>query len=335
MTTCRVPRATATKTVIHISDEETWGTDASHTPYGLEFVRETLRQQIQSVDQQHRITKGRAADVGYLTNKDANGEIRGELQPHGPWPLIFKHALGSVSTAGSFPHVHTMDGADTLPTGMTITKYFEMTPGVYKRRSFLGAKVNRLFLHVRKRGFVTARTVFMAREEVNSEVASVPLATWLPNNRPLTVFDTSIRLAVATDDSPPLTTICSNLDLVLQNNLRDDYSPASGRKRHKIIPGPRTVGGSVTAFFTSGASQEWLDAWEANTTMQLIVTFARSPYSIQVHLPAIKLRGTTPQVADRGPVNLRIPFTAGKDSSIGTDIRMTVTNADPSIQTAA
>lgn len=339
MTTCLPNRATSAGTYVLISEEDTWGTDGGHTPYGIEFARETLRTAYDAVDQQHQMSAhANAAVDGYLTDQNAQGEIRGELQPHGPWPLIWKHALGGqVVTGGSYPYVHTIKAINTLPTGLTIEKWFSMRDSLYQWRKFLGCKVNQVFLHVNREGPVTARCAVLAREMTSGDQGdeSLPTATWPTQNEPFETFHASILLDYAAAGDPQINVICKNIDLTVDNGLQTGRSPSAGNKRYCLLPGLRKIGGSVTAFFTNDDAQEWLDAWKANTLMQLRLTLTKAPWSWEFYLPAVRLRGSTPQIADKGPVNIRVPFVAEYDATYNTDLQVTITNNDPSIMTEA
>lgn len=332
---CLPARVIGAFSELFIADESVWGVWAGDVPYGLEYSRETLKSQYAAVDHQHRIEEGRAAVAGYQTDRDPGGEIRGELQPHGPWPLLFKHALGAAATSGSYPYVHTIEGSDVLPLGFSLEKIFGLRGGgTSPRRRYLGCKVDQLFLACQSDGIVTARTKVLAREETIDTV-TIHDSNWPTDNYPYLATQATVRLALASDSSPSLTTICTRVELNINNHLQTGRSPEDGERRATLLPGPRTIGGSISAFFTTGDAVTWLAAWHANTSMQLRITFNRAPWSFDIYLPAIKLRGSTPQIADRGPLNLRIPFTAFKDSSLGTDILVTITNADPNIGTAS
>jgi hypothetical protein len=323
-----------------VAEEETWGVATDDLPYGLAYTRESLQMHQNSVDQEYDLSLGRGARPGIVTSLYVDGEVRGQLQPHGAWPLILKHAIGPVVTSGSSPYVHTMNGGDTLPQGLTIDKLFLLRGQAkdpsytHSRRRFVGCMINRLSLNVDTAGDVGVRAGIYGRSESESLVNN-PQASWPTNNDPYSAYETSISLDLAGVGNPVVTSTIRSFELVLENTLREETGPSS-QYRQAIRPGRRKIGGRFTALFNYDTIDTWNQYWEKNTECQIVLTLSRGPYSMVFTLPSVRLRGTTPHTLRRvGVIPVSASFVAGHDSTLGTDIRLVITNSDPVLQTAA
>jgi len=318
-----------------LREEAVWGElDLGNTGYGLEFTRETMDSPYDSVDHQHRISS-RGAVEPLLTNSNVQGEIRGELQPHGAWPRLFKHALGTVVEGGSYPYVHTIKGGNTLPTGLTISKLYQMRDndsGI--RTDFMGCKVNQLILDVRRQSPIVARVMVQGQRMLSSTYSSYT-ADWPTDNGPFTDRHTTIRIDESPAD-PDVSAVCTAASLNIDNDLRSDWGPAgttwgSARDRISLVPGLRRISGSLSAFFCYTPGAMWLGWWRNNTDLQLRIRCRRESWIYDIYLPKIKFRGNVPPITGRGPINITMPFVAYVDESLGTDIIVTITNADPTL----
>src|SRR5690606_27123283 len=121
-----------------------WGELANdQNAYGVEYASETLRNSINTIES-GLIRGDRMRAPTQQGNHRPGGDINGELQPHGPWALLLRHALGgSVTTVGSGPYHHTIQGSVDLPQGLTVEKRFGFPDGTtYKWLRYLGCKVN-------------------------------------------------------------------------------------------------------------------------------------------------------------------------------------------------
>jgi hypothetical protein len=337
MTTCRPNRSTGTRTRIALQEETCWGEKATgQIPYGLDFASETLQNSINAIDSE-LIRSDRMMHKPSQGNHNPGGDITGELQPHGPWPLIMKHLLGgSVVTSGSSPYVHALQGNVELPESLTIEKRFGFPDGTFKYLRYLGSRVNEVEIGVPREGNVTARVNVLSQQEKEEEDAMHASPSFPTNNNPFNTFHGTILLDRAGDGTREAIATITEWNLTVNNGISPDEFAIDGNKYRADLPEDlRTVRGRMTAFFTSN---NWVlyQSFLANTTLSMELTLTRGAYSWHFTIPAFTVRGNpTPQVQGRGPLNIPIEWMGHRDEDLGTDILLTITNADPVISTAA
>lgn len=341
-TTCRPDRATGALAGLSVQEESCWGTLGEETDpvanqeaLGWDFTSETLRNDINSIDSQ-LLRADRMRSAPQQGNQRPGGDVNGELQPHGPWPLIMKHALGgSVVTAGSSPYVHTLQGSVDLPQGLSIEKKLAYPVAAAKYLIYTGCKVNELEITVPTEGIVTARAGFIAKQEDPRDSAMDASPTYPTDNEPFNAFQGAILLDSNADGSRTAIATVSQISIRVANSVDGDQFAIDGTAYRADAPEDiRIVNGNITAFFTSD-NYALYERTLANDTVSLELTLTRGAFSWHFTIPAMKLRLNTPQVGGRGPLNLEGTFEAFRDDTTGTDIQLVITNSDPVISTAS
>jgi len=336
---CRPNRATGTRARISVQEETCWGEEATpgtQNALGVEYVSETLRNTINTIES-GLIRGDRMRAATQQGNQRPGGDINGELQPHGVWPLLLLHALGgSASTAGSGPYVHTLQGSIDLPEGLTFEKRFGYPDGTFNWLRYYGSRVNEFGLSIPTEGIVTARAGIIARQEfeASDDIDSVP--TFPGDNEPFNSFQGAILMDQ--DGSGTRTAIATimSLDMLINNNIDGDQFAIDGNAYRADVPEDiRVINGNITAMFTR-TNWQLYQAYLADTMLSMQFTLTRGLYSWQFTIPAFKIRGDpTPQVAGRGPLNIEMQWEAQRDDDTGTDIQVVITNDDEAISTAA
>jgi len=337
MPTCRINRATGARTRLAVQEETCWGElAAGQVPLGIEFTGETLRNDISNIESQ-LIRADRMRSPSYQGNHRPGGDINGELQPHGPWALIAKHVLGGTPvTTGSTPYSHAMQGSVTLPEGLTVEKRFGFPDGTYKYLRYYGCGVNEFALAVPVEGPVTVRAGLVARQEAIKTTAMHASPTYPTNNEPFNTYHGSILMDLAGNGSRTAIATITSLNLLISNSIDGDQFAIDGKAYRADMPEDvRVVNGNLVAFFTD-TNWQLYEAYRANTSLSMELTLSRGQHNWHFTIPQFKVRGNvTPQVDGRGPLNMNIDFEAHRDDTLNTDILLTVTNADPVINTAA
>lgn len=335
--TCRPNRATGTRARLIGQEESCWGQiDTNQNAIGIEFASETLRNDINSIESQ-LIRADRMRSPGQQGNQRPGGDITGELQPHGIWPLLLKHALGgSVTTVGSGPYSHSLQGSVDLPEGLSFEKRFGFPDGTYRRLAYLGGKVNEFFIQVNNEGIVQARAGMLFKKEVATDDDLHDSPTYPTDNEPFNSFQGAILMDKTGGGSRTSIATIASMDMLISNNIDGDQFAIDGDPFRADLPEDlRTIGGNFSAFFTSD-NWDLYEAFLENTSLSMELTFTRGVYSWQFTIPKFKVRGNaTPQVPGRGPLNLDLSWEAHRDDILQTDILAAITNADPVISTAA
>lgn len=339
MATCRPNRATGTRTRIVVQEESCWGEKAAgQVPLGVDFSSETLRNDINNIES-GLIRSDRMRHASSQGNHRPGGDINGELQPNGVWPLFVKHVLGgSVTTTGSAPYNHELEGSVELPEGLTLEKRFGFPDGTtFKYLRYYGSHVNEFAIAVPAEGIVTCRAGFISRQEKIETDALHAAPTYATSNDPFNVFNGSILMDLTGSGSRTTIATITSMNLLINNSIAGDEFAIDGLDYRADLPEDlRIINGSLVAFFTD-TNWALYEAYRDNTSLSLELVLRRgTDYSWHFTIPQFKVRGNvTPQVDGRGPLSMNIDFEAHRDEDLGTDILLTISNMDPVINTAA
>jgi len=331
---CLPNRATAWGTTITLQEEQSWGnlaTPGSQNALGIDFIGETFRN---TVARHEDISVGsRGMSTLIDGSHDPRGEITGELQPGGAWPILLKHAMGgSVVTSGSGPFSHVLTVGDVLPEGLTVEKRFLFRNAEKRWLRYYGSRVDQFHIRAGREGIVTARASLLSREEYVAD-ADMNVSPEFTDTKPFNSLHGALTLTAGATTS--LVAAVTSVELLLDNNINDgERTIEDGVKRAGLPWGRRAVTGVLTAFFTDDNWSFYAD-YLANSTLGLEFTLSSEGLSWVFSVPALKLTGVpTPQRAGRGPLNLDLPFTAILDQA-SAEMSVTVYNDDPQLSTIA
>lgn len=340
MTTCAPLSATASLTTLVLKNEASWGVfDAAADALGMDFSTETLQNPINRVERRPRIAFGRSVPGPQFSGlSDPGGAINGSLQPNGAWPFLFRHALGSaVSTRESgslFQHV--LLGAETLPVGFSIEKRFGFrgsTTG--KGFRYTGCRVNDLNLRLGSDGKIQSRVTVVAGKETPFD-GPFSVATYPASSPEFTSSQAALYLDADADGTAEILSYITDFNLTLSNTLgQASYSIPNGALRRGVPAGFRRITGTFTARFDAGSYalyQRYLDSTAFTIKVQLRQSSSIGVLSWELTLPKVGLRGSpTPQVASKGAIRMDHSWMATFDDGIGSDCRLVIHNADPSL----
>jgi hypothetical protein len=341
--TCRINRATGTRSAITVQEETCWGVLAEDSDpavameaLGVDFATETIRNDINDIES-NLIRSDRMRSPSQQGNWRPGGDLNGELQPHGIWPLILKHVLGGdVTTVGSRPYTHSLLGSLNLPEGLTLEKRFGFPDGTYKYLRYLGGKVNEFGLEVPTEGIVTCRAGFIFKDEQEVESPMDAAPTYPTDNEPFNAFQGSIYMDLNGNGIRTAIASITSLSLLIANSIDGDQFAIDGAQGRADAPeDQRIINGNLVAFFTDN-NYKLYQAYRDNTSLSMELLLQRGSYAMQFTIPQFKVRGNpTPQTSGRGPLNLEVAWQAHRDDDLGTDIEVSITNNDPVLSTAA
>lgn len=340
MTTCAPQSATASLTTIVLKNEETWNVfNASADALGMDFITESLNNPVARNEIRPRIAFGRAIPGTQTSGlSDPGGSINGSLQPNGAWPFLFRHALGSVVSSRDSGSLfqHVLLGAESLPTGFSIEKRFGFRASTAgKGFRYTGCRVNDLNLRLSQEGKIQTRVSVVAGTETPFD-GPFSVATYPASSPEYVSAQATLGLDVDGDGTPEAIASLTEMNILISNTLgQERYSIPHGITRRGVTAGFRRISGSFSARFdaaTYALYQRYLDNAVLSLRVQLRQSSSIGVLSWDMTIPKIGLRGTpTPQVASKGPVRMDNSWLASFDEGIGSDCRLVIHNADPTL----
>jgi hypothetical protein len=343
--TCLTNRTSGRRVVLLLQDEDEWGVVAAsgHVPLIMEIKSESLSNSVVWVDGRQNVSTSRAPRTGLKGRHDASGQIVGELQPHGPWPMLMRHLLTSTlpNSSGSLPagppYEHVLAAADELPPGFTIEKQFHYPDGFVDYWRYTGCRLNSTTVRIPSSGLIGVTADIVAKDEVRSDEPLHDTPTAVLENDPFDGFNAVISISPLS--SPSEVQVATDLEWTVSNEIRrDQYTVDAGRARSGALARGRRVSGQLRMFLTD-RSMEFYRSMLDEEAYHLQVNLTAPDGSTWVwHFGLIEFRGTTPQVQGPGPVALELPFISREDD-VGDgddpteDVHLTVTNDDPMLST--
>lgn len=333
--TCLPNRALGARAQFAIQEETCWGSLAENqTPIGVEVASETLGNPITKL--QSELIRGdrmrSKADVGEY---GPGGDIIGELQPHGCWPLLLRHALGgAVTTSGSGPYTHIFDGATTLPEGLTIQKRNTYRDNSNQFLRLLGCRVNQLSIEVPNRGKVRATASVIAKQVAEAET-TMGTPVFPAANSAFNFFQGALTMDIDGSGSEVTIATVKSMSLQIANGISGDEYAMGSRYRGDVPEDERVISGEMTIFYTKDRWALYQSA-VGDVELSLTMTLTSGSYSMTFAIPALTIGGDpVPKVSGRGPQDMQITWEAHRDDTLNRDIRATIVNADSGITTAA
>lgn len=335
MSGCRVDRATGFRTTVVLAEESSWGAGpAIPSGLGLDFTTESLQTAVANTGPIHIINQSRAAQPALPGREDAGGELNSELLLGGAWAVLLKHALGPVvSTSGSGPYVHVIDGQDQLPEGLTIDKVVSYRSATKNVLRYFGCKVNQFGLRSQLGTMVTTRVAILAKSEQRFTVPFDLAPSYVPLT-PLTARTGTLSCNLSGSGEQTLLGSVQQFDLTIDNGLnKDDYGPYAGAVRKSLLEGGRSITGSFTAMLTPDTFAIYERQFD-QIPFAIDLLFSAPPYSLRLHIPQVQITSApAPQVVQVGPMSIRGSFAAAKKDDANPEIRVTLVSAEPVLTT--
>lgn len=348
-TTCRPNRATGSRTSMIIQEEDCWGqlaTPGSQNARGLDRVTEEVKSPRAELESQI-LRADRMSGKSRTGNQTPGGPINGELQP-ATWGILLKHALGAdvpgteVSTSGSGPYTHVLQGGAILPEGLTIEKAFEFPSGddadtIILR--YLGCRINQFFMSCTTNAMVSVRVDPMAKEEVDvSDSGSMdPTPIYASNNEPFVSFEAAIDLDMDADGVVESVATAKSIDLTINNQLAAEEFALNGEDTRADLPEQkRIVSGNIVLMFTRD-NYELYKRYKENATLKMRLTLTNAAgHSWDFFIPNFCLYGDpTPTASGPNALDLTFTWKAHRDDNLNTDIIVTIVNDEATLSTAA
>lgn len=333
--TCAPNSTSGWRSRILVQEEAVWGEvlSSGHIPFSIDYTSDSINAAIAKRIERYRMGQGRAALKTLSGRMRVAGDIPGELQPKGFWPLVMRHTLGQPLTSGSGPYTHVFEGKDTKPAfGLTIEKQFNYRDGDQTLLRYPGSRVQSLVIRAGNEGPVETRVAVMSKIELEPEAPLAVSPSRPDDNEPFAAING--RLYANVGSGLEQIAMARAFDLTIANNLNgNEFSPASGQGRRRLPYGNRSVSGAVSVWFTRDY-WTWYQRYRSNTTLAIEYTISSGPWSMTFFVPRVQLTGQTPPIGGSGPIVGDFTFFAERDATAGTDVRITLVNDEPAISTA-
>lgn len=246
-------------------EEDTFGSDPS-TPDGQKIYCTNFGlQRSKALHSSQTLNASRGKERPVQGNEDVGGSIGMELSAQGIGTLL-KHAMGSNSTSGAGPYVHTLT-CDSLPTGLTLEKdHGSEISGSGRYEKFNGVKVNSMTLTAPQDGFATLGIDVLG---ATGAYDSSALDSSLTDNGH-TSFGAG-DLSVIEEGGSAIAYVQS-ASITLSNELDSGgYVLGSSTRRH-LAEGTAMISGTISALFES---MDLLNKAVAGTSSSLKLTYSR------------------------------------------------------------
>jgi hypothetical protein len=239
-----------------------------------------------------------------LGNKDVSGSLKVELQAY--IALLFKAAMGSLTTTGTGPYVHTMKIGSSLPS-LLIEKGFTDIGQYFK---YNGCKVNKLSMGITSEGFQEVDFDFIGAKETVSGTSFDTTPTDLGKKS-----FTGFAIGSILEGGASIANVTEVSGLTLENNLDGSVYVIGGNGERNSLPeGKVKVSGTLKAMF------ENLTLYNKavnNTESSLKVVYqlgtgdgsAGNEY-LEILIPELIYSPNAPVISGPQGIYVELPFTA-------------------------
>lgn len=303
-----MPFSQGARTRLSYIAEATYGTTPTSTPVytQIPFNTHSLDLQKQRV-QSEMITSDRMRSVDRHGNKSVSGDITVEMRP-ADYDWLLEGALFGTFTS------------DILNTGTTIKSYSiqDAALDITQFRTFEGVMVNTMAMSLAPNAITTATFGLVGQDMVQASTAPVGSSyTAYSTNEPFDNFSGTIT------EGGSAIAIVSSLDFTLDNGLNPTYVLGSSTTPQMQF-GMATLEGTMTLYYQDAAMiTKFLNESESSLSIVLDDRVAGKTYTLL--MPRIKINGAAVPVANPESRLITVPFVALKDSTTGTQFRITRT----------
>jgi len=303
-----MPFAQGSRTQLAYITESTYGTTpATPAMVSLPFVTHSVdlsKTRVQSAE----ITPDRMPRVDRHGQRTVAGDIAVEMRP-ADYDFLLEAALfGAFAT-------------NVLNTGTTV-KSFTLEDGaldITQFRAFTGCMVNTMQISIAPNQMTTATFGIIGKNMTQSTTPLDATLTAASNNEPFDSFSGAISEGGST------IAYVNSIDFTLNNNLNPAFALGSTTTPQMEF-GMSNLEGTMTVYYQDKALiDKFLDETESSLSIVLDDRVAGLNYTLL--MPRIKINGAAVPVA--GPTSrlITIPFVALRDSSTGTQLRITRTTS--------
>lgn len=301
-----MPFAQGSRTQLAYISEVTYGTTpASPQMVSLPFVTHSVdlsKTRVQSAE----ITPDRMPRVDRHGQRTVTGDIAVEMRP-ADYDFLLEAALFGAFTT------------NVLNTGTTV-KSFTLEDGaldITQYRAFTGCMVNTMQMSIAPNQMTTATFGVIGK---NMTQGSTPLdasLTAASNNEPFDSFSGTI-----TEGGTAIAYV-NSIDFTLNNNLNPTFA-LGAVSTPQMEFGMSSLEGTMTVFYQDAALiTKFLNETESSLSIVLDDRVAGLNYTLL--MPRIKINGAAVPVGSPTSRLVTVPFVALRDSSTGTQLRVTRT----------
>ncbi|MGV4984513.1 phage tail tube protein [Streptomyces sp. NRAIS4] len=316
-----------------IGAESTWGT-AVTPDHSYEFNDEGLKMDptfLEPTGLRAGLKYKRASRVS-ISRKTVSGDVTLEHSTKG-MGLLWKHCLASsvttptTLTAPATEQVHTP--GDFRGKGLTVqVGRPEPSSGTVKPFTYSGCKVTQWELTVSDNGIPQLKVTFDGRSQDTTTVLAA--ASYPSGAKVFSFANATLKLGGTAATASGKTTVTGNTavatvvtEVSIQGSApmsTDRYGIGnSGLKSEQLENDTPTITGSLNAEFSKS---ELYDHFTNNDTLPLVLTLTGDPIgatgsndTLEVILPAVKLKAASPNVGGPDIVSMSTDFEAYSDES--------------------
>jgi len=307
-------------------EETTFKTDPTTvSATGVTFVSESIKNTIGLLEDDS-LRDNRNSVKPIQDKVTVAGDLTVNLQANNIGSLL-KFALGSVTTTGTAPYVHTISVGQTLPS-FVLEKGFTDISEYFK---YNGCKVNGFSLSLTPTGYQKLVLHIVGAKETLSATSYDAAATtnYVPfdgKNNLVTIQEGGTAIAIVTD-----------LTLDLTNNVKtDNYVLANGGEVNSFPEGLVAVTGTLNAQFTDAALY---NKAVAGTESSLFIEFQKGTGDgsagneyMSINIPELIFETGTPEISSPDGIVIGLPFRAYyQNSAEATSIQIVIKNEEATI----
>lgn len=316
-----------------VGAETTWGT-AVTPDHAFEFNDEGLKLDPSYLEPTGlRVgTKYKRASRVSISRRSVSGDVTLEHATKG-MGLLWKHALASTVTtptaltSPAYEQVHTP--GDFRGKGLTIqVGRPEPSTGTVRPFTYAGCKVSQWEFTVSDNGIPQLKLTFDGRSEDTATALVAP--SYLTGSKVFSFANATLRLGGTASTTSGKTSVTGNTavaTVVTEVSVQgaapmatDRYGIGNaGLKSEQLENDTPTITGSLNAEFNKA---ELYDLFTNNTTTALVLTLTGDPIgasgssdTLEITLPAVKMKSASPNVGGPDIVSMSTDFEAYSDES--------------------
>ncbi|MGZ0231113.1 phage tail tube protein [Streptomyces sp. CPS1] len=342
-----MPTGSGLDAQLMVGEEATWGT-AVTPDHALEFNDESLKLDPTFLEPTGlRVgTKFKRASRVSISRRSVSGDFTVEHATLG-MGLLWKHALASSGTptaltAPAYEQIHVP--GDFRGKGLTVqVGRPEPSTGTVRPFTYAGCKISQWELTVGDNAIPTLKLTFDGRSEDTTTALAAP--SYLSGSKVFSFANATLRLggtASTTSGKTSVTGSTAVATVVTEVSVQGATGMATDRfgignaglKSEQLENDTPTITGSLTAEFNK---DELYDLFTSNATTALVLTLTGDPIgasgssdTLEVILPAVKLKGAAPNVGGPDIVSMSTDFEAYSDEA-NPPIQVRIVSADATL----
>jgi len=294
----------------------------------LDFISENLRGQGEPI-RRRCINRRRTVKGAVMGAYRAEGDINLEATPDKITKLLYAALTGLTTSGSADPYTHVFKTGDTLRSLTAQVKrnaqYF-VYPGLHVQRLTFRAVIDAIME-------MTVGLAGKGKEKIyNAEQSDVGIAA--SSDDPFVFHQAVLSLHGATNDDT------NNWEISVDTGLTTPKGIGAGRAPNRAHPGDSVVTGSFDQVFESiEAHRRWMGAATSGYPIEVgnnVQTFAAqlkytaaASRELILDLPKVYYTASEPAVQGRdGVIMQRCQFSTLYDNAEGTDIKITIKNAE-------